>query len=465
MYDTQEPPQERALLVGLERPGHGKWAVRDSLEELRELAQSAGAEVVDLTSQKRDAPSAPTFIGSGKAEELAQQCRETQADTVIFDDDLSPAQARNLSEILGQNVKVLDRTELILDIFAQRARTREGRIQVELAQLQYMLPRLAGLWTHLSRQRGGIGSRGPGEQQLEVDRRRVMEKISRLRRDLDEVRKNRRIERDGRQRLHWPLVSIIGYTNSGKSTLMNALTGANVLVEDKLFATLDPTTRKLRLPNNQNILLSDTVGFLRKLPHQLVESFKATLEEVAEADLLLHVVDVSNPHAREQIKAVEVVLHEIDAWGKPTVVALNKIDKLDGRTGVPPVSDAEDDGVGRAGPARLDGDAADGRLGEPSLPESVVIENFTRELDNAVPISAKNGENLDALLHEIANRLRGRRVNVTLSIPADKAKTIALVYRSGYVTGRTLNNGKVVLQAQIPKVLAGELTPYVVEEE
>ncbi|MGD0651181.1 MAG: GTPase HflX, partial [Verrucomicrobiia bacterium] len=450
MYDTQEALLERALLVGLERTGHDKWAVRDSLEELRELAESAGAEVVDLTTQKRDAPSAPTFIGRGKAEQLANRCRETQANTVIFDDDLSPAQARNLSEILGKDVKVLDRTELILDIFAQRARTREGKIQVELAQLQYMLPRLAGLWTHLSRQRGGIGSRGPGEQQLEVDRRRVMERISRLRRDLDEVRKNRRIERDGRQRLHWPLVSIIGYTNSGKSTLMNALTGANVLVEDKLFATLDPTTRKLRLPNNQNILLSDTVGFLRKLPHQLVESFKATLEEVAEADLLLHVVDVSTPHAREQIKAVEVVLHEIDAWGKPTVVALNKIDRLDSRTGVTPVHDTAPDEKDQDADSTLHGRDA-----------HATLDKFQRELDHAVPISAKNGENLDALLHEIANRLRGRRVNVTLSIPADKAKTIALVYRSGYVTGRTLDNGKVVLQAQIPKVLAGELTPYV----
>jgi len=426
MYDTQEPPQERALLVGLERTGHDKWAVRDSLEELRELAQSAGAEVVDLTSQKRDVPSAPTFVGRGKAEQLAGRCRETLANTVIFDDDLSPAQARNLSEILGNDVKVLDRTELILDIFAQRARTREGKIQVELAQLQYMLPRLAGLWTHLSRQRGGIGTRGPGEQQLEVDRRRIMEKIARLRRNLDEVRKNRRIERSGRQRLHWPLVSIIGYTNSGKSTLLNALTGAGVLAEDKLFATLDPTTRKLRLPNNQNILLSDTVGFLRKLPHQLVESFKATLEEVAEADLLLHVVDVSHPQARDQIKAVEVVLHEIDAWGKPTVVALNKIDRLNETTDL--------------------------------------LDKFVREFEHSVPISAKHGENLDALQHEIANQLHGRRVNVTLSIPADKAKTIALVYRSGYVTARTHDNGKVVLQAQIPKVLAGELTPYVVEE-
>ena len=233
---------------------------------------------------------------------------------MIFDDDLTPAQGRNLMEVFGLNVKVLDRTELILDIFAQRARTREGKIQVELAQMHYMLPRLTGLWTHLSRQRGGVGCRGPGETQLEVDRRRVQEKITRLTRELEEVRKNRRIERSGRQKLHWPVVSLIGYTNTGKSTLMNALTDAGVLAEDKLFATLDPTTRKLRLPNNQNILLSDTVGFLRKLPHHLVESFKATLEEVVEADLLLHVVDASHPQASEQIKAVEVVLEEIERY-------------------------------------------------------------------------------------------------------------------------------------------------------
>jgi GTP-binding protein HflX len=427
MYDTQEPLQERALLVGLERPGHDRWAVRDSLDELGELARTAGAEVADVITQKRDAPTAPTFIGRGKAEELAGRCRETQANTVIFDDDLSPAQGRNLGDILGDNVKLLDRTELVLDIFAQRAHTKEAQIQVELAQLQYMLPRLTGLWTHLSRQRGGIGTRGPGEQQLEVDRRRIMEKIARLRRDLDEVRKNRRIERSGRQRLHWPLVSIIGYTNSGKSTLLNALTGANVLAEDKLFATLDPTTRKLRLPNNQNILLSDTVGFLRKLPHHLIESFQATLEEVTEADLLLHVVDASHPQAREQMAAVEVVLKEIDAWGKPTVIALNKIDRLDG--------------------------------------QETVLDRFQRECDHAVPISAKYVTNLNELLDEVANLLKDRRVDVTLSIPHDRAKTIALVYRSGYVTARSLDNGRVVLKAQIPKVLAGELKPYVVEEE
>jgi GTP-binding protein HflX len=426
MHEIQEPSRESALLIGLERPGHDRWAVKDSLEELRELAVSAGAEVLDVISQKRDSPAAATFIGTGKVEELAVRCRDTGANLVIFDDDLSPAQGRNLGEILGLNVKVIDRTELILDIFAQRARTREGKIQVELAQLHYMLPRLAGLWTHLSRQRGGVGSRGPGEQQLEVDRRRVQEKIHRLEHALDEVRKNRRVERGGRQRLHWPLVSIIGYTNSGKSTLMNKLTGADVLAEDKLFATLDPTARKLRLPNNQNILLSDTVGFLRKLPHHLVESFKATLEEVVEADLLLHVVDASHPQAHEQIKAVEIVLKELDAWGKSTVVVLNKIDKLDG-------------GV-------------------------TLLEGFQREFNQAVPISAKTGENLDALRDEIANRLKDRRVDVTLSIPQDRAKTIALVYRSGYVTAREMEDGNVVLRAQIPKVLAGELTPYVVDE-
>jgi GTP-binding protein HflX len=265
-----------------------------------------------------------------------------------------------------------------------------------------------------------VGCRGPGETQLEVDRRRVQEKITRLQKQLEEVRKNRRIERGGRQKLHWPSVSIIGYTNSGKSTLMNALTGAGVLAEDKLFATLDPTTRKHRLPNNQNILLSDTVGFLRRLPHHLVESFKATLEETAEADLLLHVVDASHPQASEQIKAVEVVLHEINAWDKPMVIALNKIDRPE------------------ADPTKF---------------------------PDGVPISAKCGNNLDLLQQEIANKLRDRRVNVTLSIPAQRAQTIALVYRSGYVNAREHANGNVVLKAQIPKVLAGELKPYVVETE
>jgi GTP-binding protein HflX len=427
MYDTQAPPPEHALLIGLERPGHDRWAIEDSLEELRELAESAGATVLDSVTQRRDVPSAPTFVGSGKVAEIAAHCAATGANTVIFDDDLTPAQGRNLMDIFGKDVKVIDRTELILDIFAQRARTREGKLQVELAQLEYMLPRLTGLWTHLSRQRGGMGCRGPGETQLEVDRRRVQEKIKRLQDQLEEVRKNRRVERSGRSRLHWPSVSIIGYTNSGKSTLMNKLTDAGVLAEDKLFATLDPTTRKFRLPNNQNILLSDTVGFLRKLPHHLVESFKATLEETAEADLLLHVVDVSHPQAHEQIKAVGVVLEEIESAGKPTIVALNKID----------------------------------RLGD----DRSILEKFQREIEHTVPISAKHGTNLDQLQEEISNQLRSRRVDVTLSIPAHKSETIALVYRAGYVTAREHDGGQVVIRAQIPKVLAGELKPYVLAEE
>ena len=427
MYDTQAPPPEVALLIGLDRPGTDRWAANDSLDELRELAESAGVSVLDKLTQKRDAPSAPTFVGKGKVAEIAALCQKLAANTVIFDDDLSPAQGRNLGEILGPTIKVIDRTELILDIFAQRARTREGKIQVELAQLEYMLPRLTGMWTHLSRQRAGVGARGPGETQLETDRRHVQEKITRLQRQLEEVRKNRRIERSGREKLHWPRVSIIGYTNSGKSTLMNKLTDAGVLAEDKLFATLDPTTRKHRLPNNQNILLSDTVGFLRKLPHHLVESFKATLEETTEADLLLHVVDVTHPQVYEQIAAVAVVLNELNAGLKPVVVALNKID----------------------------------RIGE----DRSVVERLQREHSGSVEISAKCGTNLDVLQDEIALRLSDRRVSVTLSIPADRQQAIALVYRAGYVTAREHEAGRVILRAQIPRVMAGELKPYVISEE
>src|SRR5437016_3995867 len=317
---TPRKQPERALLIGLEQNGVSKWDLRDSMEELRELASSAGVEVVDTVTQKLPKPTAPFYIGKGKAEALRDSVQNQRVTSVIFNDELSPAQGRNLENLLSR--KVLDRTQLILDIFAQRAHTREGKLQIELAQLQYILPRLTRMWSHLSRQSGGIGTRGPGETQLEVDRRRVQEKIARLTREIGEVQKNRRIQRAGRRRHQWPIAAIIGYTNAGKSTLLNSLTGANVLAEDKLFATLDPTTRRFTLPNNQNVLLTDTVGFLRKLPHHLVESFKATLEEVVEADLLIHVVDVSHPKAHEQIAAVEKVLQELHAWGKPTVTAL-----------------------------------------------------------------------------------------------------------------------------------------------
>src|SRR6186713_3640369 len=318
--------QERALLIGLEKEGVSKWDLRDSLEELRELASSAGAKVVDTVTQKLPKPTAPYYIGRGKAEAIRDSVQSQRVTSVIFNDELSPAQGRNLENLFSR--KVLDRTQLILDIFAQRARSREGRLQIELAQLQYLLPRLTRMWHHLSRQTGGIGTRGPGETQLEVDRRRVQERIARLERELEAVRKTRAIQREGRKRHQWPVAAVVGYTNAGKSTLLNLLTGADVVAENKLFATLDPTTRSFVLPNKQRVLLTDTVGFLRKLPHTLIESFKATLEEVVVADLLIHVVDLSHPRLEEHMAAVDAVLNEIGASGKQTLIVFNKVDAL-----------------------------------------------------------------------------------------------------------------------------------------
>src|SRR6266571_1493265 len=267
--------QERALLIGLEKKGVSKWDLRDSLDELRELANSAGAEVVDTVTQKLPKPTAPYYIGRGKAESLKHALQDQQVTSVIFDDELSPAQGRNLENLLAR--KVLDRTQLILDIFAQRARSREGRLQIELAQLQYLLPRLTGMWHHLSRQTGGIGTRGPGETQLEVDRRRVQERIGRLERELEAVRRTRAVQRQGRKRHQWPVAAVVGYTNAGKSTLLNLLTGADVVAENRLFATLDPTTRSFVLPNKQRVLLTDTVGFLRKLAETYVKRFPGSV--------------------------------------------------------------------------------------------------------------------------------------------------------------------------------------------
>ncbi|MEI7809121.1 MAG: GTPase HflX, partial [Verrucomicrobiota bacterium] len=309
----------RVFLIGAELKSRAAADIRESLAELAELATTAGAAILGEAVQKMDSPAPATFIGKGKAEELGVFCKENEVDTVIFDDELTPAQTRNLEKIFG--CKIMDRTALILEIFGQRARTREGKLQIEHAQLKYLLPRLTRYWSHLSRQRGSTGSiGGEGESQLESDRRKISERIDRIERDLDSVRRQRETQRAGRQRSNWPLASIVGYTNAGKSTLLNQLTGAAVLAEDKLFATLDPTTRRLRLPTNQNVLLTDTVGFIKKLPHGLVEAFKATLEEVVQADLLLHVVDISHPQAEEQIEAVNLVLAEIGAGAKPTLM-------------------------------------------------------------------------------------------------------------------------------------------------
>ena len=415
---------ERVFLIGVELKKAGAIDARESLEELAELAITAGAKIIGDGLQKLARPHAATFIGKGKAAEFAERCKEGEIDTVIFDEELSPAQTRNLERVF--DCKVLDRTALILDIFAQRAQTREGKMQIEMAQLQHILPRLTRFWTHLSRQKGGIGMRGDGETQLEVDRRRIMERIARLRRELEVVKKHRTTRRRGRQRSHWPLVSIVGYTNAGKSTLLNVLTDAEVLVEDKLFATLDPTTRRLRLPTNQNALLSDTVGFIRKLPHQLVESFKATLEEVVEADLLMHVIDAANPAAEEQIKSVNEVLKEISADEKPTLMVFNKIDLLPG---------------------------GNGNL------------HWLREHDHAVAVSASNKQGLEELMDELGTMLRPIRSQLELAIPQSDGQAIARVRAIGQVDEENYEGNNVHFKARIPPRHREEFAEYIQAEK
>jgi GTP-binding protein HflX len=319
---------ERALMVGVEA-GRPVWSLDDSLAELAQLASTAGVDVIGEVTQKLDTPNPATLVGKGKLEEI-RKLKETEGyDLLLFDEELSPRQQRNIEEAL--NVKTLDRTGLILDIFARHARTREGRLQVELAQLEYRLPRLTRLWTHLSRQTGGtggagVGLRGPGETQLEVDRRRARERIARLKDELKQVHEQRELYRQKRRQAGTPVVALVGYTNAGKSTLLNALSDAGVLAADVLFATLDPTTRQVALPDGREILLTDTVGFIQRLPTMLVAAFRATLEEIAEADLLVHVLDITHPNAAEQAHTVEEVLKELGLGDKPRIVALIKID-------------------------------------------------------------------------------------------------------------------------------------------
>ena len=319
----QEP--EKAILAGIVLPRDRRWEVEENLMELRQLATTSGVVVVDQVLQERQQFHPAHFLGSGKVNELHDLVKMHKVETVIFDADLSPAQVRNLEKNL--QAKIIDRSTLILDIFAKHARTRTAKTQVELAQLQYLLPRLTRQWTHLSRQVGGVGTKGPGETQLETDRRLIRTRIDHLRRDLEKIDRQRQTRRQGRQNMF--RASLIGYTNVGKSTIMNLLSGADVLVEDQLFATLDPTVRQVQLNKEHTILLSDTVGFIRKLPHHLVESFKSTLDEAVEADLLLHVVDVGHPSFHEQIDAVNQVLESIKAHDKPTLTVFNKIDKIE----------------------------------------------------------------------------------------------------------------------------------------
>lgn len=319
--------REKAYLVAVETPGGsvGRWSVDDSLAELASLARTANVEVVGRMKQRLERPSR-TYLGSGKLKDLIGLKGETGYNMVILDDELSPRQQRNLEDAL--DVKVIDRTALILDIFSKRAQTHEGKLQVQLAQNQYLLPRLAGQWSHLERLGGGVGTRGPGEMQLESDRRMVERRVQRLKKELAQVRQHRTLYRNNRRRSGIPVVALVGYTNAGKSTLLNTLSGAEVLVEDKLFATLDPTTRRLTLPDRQTVLLTDTVGFIHKLPPTVVAAFRATLEELEEADLLLHVVDITHKNAAEQCQTVEDILEDLGLGEKPRLTLLNKVDLL-----------------------------------------------------------------------------------------------------------------------------------------
>lgn len=416
-----ETPRDRAILVGLSSPRLDKKenADEESLRELEALVETAGGVSVGIVLQTLPSPNPRTFIGEGKVEEIRELVQGQEATMVIFDNDLSPSQMRVLTEELG--VQVLDRSGLILDIFAQRAKTKEGRLQVELAQYQYLLPRLVGMWTHLERQagtsgKGPIGSKGPGETQLETDRRHIHRKIDKLKEDLEEVRRVRKTQRDRRQKNEIPVVAIVGYTNAGKSTLLNALTDAGIPANNRLFDTLDTTTRMLTVSDTLDIVISDTVGFIRKLPHQLIEAFKATLEELEYADLLLHVIDVSNPEWDEQAKIVDELIYELGAQQIPCLRVYNKSDLYFG----------------------------DIRPGG----------------QNCVNISAKTGEGLDKLLKMVDAALDKGTRRVTLHLPYDKGGILDALYREAKVESVEYSETIDVVAVCVPRII-GQVKDYI----
>ena len=426
LYDTRAPnPPSRAILVGIKLRNTLMHETEESLQELQQLTETAGIEVVATTIQPRNVPNPTYFIGEGKVEnELKPLVAELNADAIIFDEELSPAQNRNLERAL--EVATIDRTGLILQVFAQRALTKEARLQVALAQLEYALPRLTRMWTHLSRLATGGGGgrhlRGPGETQLEMDRRWVRRNIAHVRKALDAVEKQRHVQR--RNRSEKIKVSLVGYTNAGKSTLFNRLTGETVLAEDKLFATLDSTTRKLDLPQKQQILLSDTVGFIKKLPHQLVAAFKATLEEVLEADLLLHVVDVSHPEAEAQIAAVNVVLEELKATDMPMFMVFNKIDRLK----------SDDEG----------------------------LHILQCQYPDALPISAQRGDGVPALIEALSQRFAERGTDISLCIPYTEGKALDLLHKHGIVLDTEYATEAVHVKARLPNRYLKSVSQFLV---
>ena len=426
MTENRDPFNEtrnRAVLVGLSANSLPREdnASDATLEELSDLVETAGGESVGSILQRRDAPEARTFIGEGKVEETKELVQAMEADLVVFDNELSPSQQRVLTEELG--VQVIDRAGLILDIFAQRARTREGRLQVELAQYKYLLPRLTGMWGHLVRQTasGGkspIGTRGPGETQLETDRRHIRRKIAKLTEDLEEVRRIRAVQRDRREKNEVPVVAIVGYTNAGKSTLLNALTGAAIPARNRLFDTLDTTTRTLEISDTCTVLISDTVGFIRKLPHHLVEAFKATLEELSFADLILHVIDASNPEWREQAEVVEKLIRQLGAEATPRIDVFNKSDIYRG--------------------------------------------DIRPHGEDIVSISALTGEGLDDLLDMIGKRLDTGFHHLVLALPYDKAGVLEMLYREAKV--ETVEYGETIrVEVVCNEKTAGQVREYILE--
>jgi GTP-binding protein HflX len=406
-------PVERAFLIGLDGRT-SEWPIERSLAELTALAQTAGATVVGSAAQRRSSPDPLWYFGKGRAAELLDEKAATDYTVLIVDDEISPAQQRALEKLL--DCKVLDRSALIIDIFARHARSHEGRLQVELAQLEYHLPRLTRLWTHLSRTAGGIGTRGPGESQLETDRRLIRQRIRVVRRELEDVKRQRATAARQRDRAQVASVALVGYTNAGKSTMLNRLAAADLFVADMLFATLDPTSRQVTLPSGQRIVMTDTVGFINKLPHDLVDAFRATLEEVLRADLLLEVVDATDPDFVAQQAAVQQVLEELGASGKPRISVFNKVDLLDADL--------------RAAP----------------MPAS----------DNAAFVSAETGEGIDALLDRITGALRDQMVSVDAVVPYQRGELLARAKSSGEVQHRYLSAG-VRITGHLPAAIAAEV--------
>lgn len=422
MKNTEEEG-ERAILAGIERTeGTSPWPVQGSMEELARLVETAGATVVGTFIQRREKPDGALFLGRGKVEEIGMAVQNLDADVLVLDEELTPSQQHHLENALG--IKVIDRTALILDIFAQRARSREGKLQVELAQLRYRLPRLGGQGLALSRLGGGIGTRGPGETKLEVDRRRIYSKIHDIEKQIEDMRHSRSLHRSRRRESRIPTAALVGYTNAGKSTLLNALTDADVYVEDQLFATLDPTTRHLVLPEKQEILLTDTVGFIQKLPHMLVTAFRATLEEIREADLLLHVVDCSNREAERQIASVMEVLRELEAEDKPTLYVFNK-------------ADAPED--------------------------EKVLEKLLRGREG-IFVSARSGRNLDKLKDRIGGCFRDAQVGMKLLIPFHEGGAVALLHGINAIRSTEYTEKGTLLEVRIPNSAKEKFMKYRIEE-